>query len=189
MARRRHTEPNRAPGLIDWDDILAVHGPAVWRGAYRLLGNADDADDCLQGVFLAALKTSRRQTVRDWPALLKTLAANWAVDRLRRRVHRGEWMREDPPLAGLTASTPPPDQAAQTQELSERLRSALGQLPKRQAQVFCLCCIEGWAHSQVGEVLGLRTSHVTVLLHRARNRLRELLAPAAIERDEREVSP
>ena len=95
--------------MIDWDDILAVHGPAVWRRAYRLLGNADEADDCLQSVFLAALETSRGQRVRDWPALLHTLAANWAVDRLRRRSRQGGWFAGAPPLAGLAASTPPPN--------------------------------------------------------------------------------
>ncbi|MCP4589500.1 MAG: sigma-70 family RNA polymerase sigma factor [bacterium] len=175
--------------MTDWDDIVAAHGPSVWRMAYRLTGHAHDADECLQDVFLSALKVSRREPVRNWPALLKRSAANWAIDRLRRRArHAGRDCGSGELLAELSATTPRPDQVAQAHELSDRLRIALGQLPKRQARVFCLCCIEGWPHSQTADALGLETSHVTVLLHRSRKRLRELLAPAITGQGQAEVS-
>ena len=64
-------------------------GAAVWRTAYRLLGNRADADECFQEAFLAALEVSRREPVRDWGALLRRLAAARALDRLRRRYRHG----------------------------------------------------------------------------------------------------
>ncbi len=33
---------------MDWKTILERDGPTAWRAAYRLLGNAADADDCLR---------------------------------------------------------------------------------------------------------------------------------------------
>ena len=169
---------------MDWDDIFAAHGPAVWRTAYRLTGQAHDADECVQDVFLAAVELSRREAVRDWPALLKCAAINWAIGRLRRWARRGSRVSSDDGLlGGLAAATPGPEELAQATELRDRLRAALGQLPKRQANVFCLCAIEGWSHSQAADALGLRASHVAVLLHRARKRLQGLLAGALTEQE------
>ena len=44
--------------MPDWNEILARDGPAVWRTAYRLVGNRADADECFQDVFLAALQVA-----------------------------------------------------------------------------------------------------------------------------------
>ena len=56
--------------VIDWQMIVKKHGPAVWQTAYRLLGNHADAADCFQETFVSALKVSRKQRVRNFPALL-----------------------------------------------------------------------------------------------------------------------
>ena len=54
---------------------------------------------------------------------------------------------------------------------------ALGQLPERQAEVFCLHALEGWEHAEIAKQMRITSDAVGVLLHRARARLRELLAP------------
>jgi RNA polymerase sigma-70 factor (ECF subfamily) len=70
-----------------------------------------------------------------------------------------------------------PSQEAEALELAERLRTALAQLPPQQANVFCLSCLDQLSYREIAERLKLSTSAVGVLLHRARGRLRELLAP------------
>ena len=70
-----------------------------------------------------------------------------------------------------------PYQNAQAGELSERLRTALGRLPQRQAEVFALHALEGWKHDEIARQMQITCDAVGVLLHRARARLRELLAP------------
>jgi len=67
--------------MPDWDEILTRDGPAVWRTAYRIVGNRADADECVQEAFLHALEISRRKPVQHWCALLQRLAAARAVDR------------------------------------------------------------------------------------------------------------
>lgn len=163
--------------MPDWQEILSRDGPAVWQTAYRLLGNRADADECFQEAFLAALEVSRRQEVRHWRALLQRLAAARAVDRLRERGRRG---RPEPVAdwGAVPGRAPSPSQDAEDAELAEQLRQALAQVPPQQAQVFCLHCLEDWSYQEIAQQLGVSTDAVGVLLHRARQRLRELLAAA-----------
>jgi RNA polymerase sigma-70 factor (ECF subfamily) len=58
------------------------------------------------------------------------------------------------------------------------LREALARLPARQAEVFCLHCLEGWSYHDIARELGASVDSVGVLLHRARKHLRALLADA-----------
>lgn len=159
---------------MDWQALLAREGPAVWRTVYRILGNAADAEECFQEVFLAAVRVSRRGPVESWHALLVHLAAARAVDRLRRRRRRGG--RESPFDAGQVQSREPlAPQAAEDRELLGRLREALAELPPQQAEVFCLHCLEDCSYLEIGRQLGLPIGTVGVLLHRARKRLQVLL--------------
>jgi RNA polymerase sigma-70 factor (ECF subfamily) len=163
--------------MVDWDAIVARDGPAVWRTAYRLVGNRADAEDCFQETFLAALPIFRRERVECPQALLQRLATARALDRLRRRYRRAR--RESSGLIELTevrSDDLPPPQLAESAELSERLRAALSTLPPKQAQAFCLFYLDGWDYLRIAGHLDASVSGVGVLLHRARRRLRELLA-------------
>jgi RNA polymerase sigma-70 factor (ECF subfamily) len=161
--------------MPDWPEILRRDGPAVWQTAYRLLNNRADADECFQEAFLAALEVSRRETVRNWCALLQRLASARAVDRLRERCRRRA-REQTADWNALPGSEPPPSRAAEEAELAQRVRAALTQLPAKQAEVFCLHGLEDWSYSEIAEQLSLSLDAVGVLLHRARKRLRELLA-------------
>jgi len=161
--------------MPDWEKIVQRDGPVVWRIAYRLLNNRADADECFQETFLAALEVSRREEVGNWCALLQRLAAARAVDRLRDRCRRRS-REETADWNALTGNEPPPSQGALDAELAQRLRHALAQIPPQQAEVFCLHGLEGWSYQEIAEQLSLSINSVGVLLHRARKRLRELLA-------------
>jgi RNA polymerase sigma-70 factor (ECF subfamily) len=71
--------------------------------------------------------------------------------------------------------------------LADRLRAAVGRLPRRQAQVFCLTCFEQMSGEEVAERLGISPTAARMLLSRARRRLERLLEPVggATEKDER----
>ncbi|WP_406698199.1 sigma-70 family RNA polymerase sigma factor [Singulisphaera sp. Ch08] len=164
--------------MPDWQEILGRDGPAVWRTAYRLLGNSADADECFQEAFLDALKLSRRVEVRCWRGLLQRMVAARAVDRLRRNRRQGDSQR----MADWNAvrdSGPSPLQAAENAELTESLRAALAQVAPKQAEVFCLYGLEGWSYQEIARHLTMSTDAVGVLLHRARKRLRQLLLTSA----------
>lgn len=176
-------------GMVDWDAIVAREGPAVWRTAYRLLGNAADAEDCFQETFLSAFALSRRESFRHPAALLHRLATARALDRLRtryrnRRRENGQSQFHEP-----VEGAPGPAQLAQATELSDRLRMALARLPEKQSQTFCLFHLDGWDYAQIARHLGASVNGVGVLLHRARHRLRELLADVPLPEPSRRRHP
>jgi RNA polymerase sigma-70 factor, ECF subfamily len=160
--------------MIDWDELMRREGSAVWRTAYRLVRNQDDADECFQETFLAALEISNRQPVQNWPALLQRLATRRAIDRLRKHLRRRR--REEPADLALAEGTEAdPSEQAQAAELASALRRAVAQLPERQAEVFWQHEIGDWSHQQIADQLGITPNAVGVILHRARQKLQELL--------------
>ena len=169
--------------MTDWSDLAGRFGPLVWKTAYRLLGNDADAADCFQETFLAAVGVWRREEVRNWQGLLRRLAVARALDRLRRRGRERRRTERVEEWGLVPGGHPDPSEGAEAAELAALLRGALGRLPRRQAEVFCLRCLEDMSYEQIGSQMNLRTNAVAVLLHRARRRLRGLLAPTAAQQE------
>lgn len=165
--------------MTDWSDVVQRHGPAVWATAWRLLGDHADASDCFQETFVAAVKLSRRQQVKNWPALLKRIATARALDRLRQRTSAAA--RHDPSFDPVTLPVvADPTQNIEATELAERLKEALTDLPAHQAEAFCLHVLEDLSYDAIAEQMNVKVNHVGVLIHRARAKLRELLDPNGV---------
>ncbi len=162
--------------MTDWNEIVTRHGQVVWKTAWRLLGNHADASDCYQKTFLDAVRVAGRETVRDWPALLRRLATARALDLLRGRYRQTSLSRPLSDPASVVSPQSGPQQRAEETELAGQLRAALAELPHRQAEAFYLTAVEGMSYREVADRLRLDTNAVGVLLNRARKRLRQKLA-------------
>ena len=138
---------------------------ALWAYIYRVTGNAADADDIVQEVFLRLLRTQLETSdAKVWRRYLYRIASNLIVDRWRRakreigeeavveRSSHGQRFEEDADVAKIFS------------ELSERDRVLLW-----------LAYVEGESHEEMASSLGVGRRSVKVLLFRARRRLRELL--------------
>jgi len=170
--------------MTDWETVVSQHVGMVWRTVRRLVGNHADAWDCVQETFLEAVKIDRREVVREWSGLLRQLATVRALDLLRVRSRQRQ--RCDPEVdasLAISREADPPCQA-QANELADRLRAAVGQLPRRQAQVFCQTYFEKMTSEQVGERLGISASAARMLLCRARDRLRRILVSDVVHGDD-----
>jgi RNA polymerase sigma factor (sigma-70 family) len=110
------------------------------------------------------------------------LAARRAVDRLRQRQRLKVVSKALEALPPPYTSVGPAEQAV-ANELMDRIRQLLVQLPDRQADVFWLSCIEGYSHQQISLQLRVTPATVRLLLHRARSALQAALGPAYIERN------
>jgi RNA polymerase sigma-70 factor, ECF subfamily len=161
--------------MADWETVVGQHAATVRRTVYRLVGNHADAWDCVQETFLEAVKIDRREPVRNWSALLRHLATARALDLLRRRSRQRSRYDSDADPAQAVGHDPSPSANAEANELSDRLRAAVGQLPCRQAEVFCLTCFEQMSGEEVAERLGITPTAARILLSRARGRLKRLL--------------
>jgi RNA polymerase sigma factor (sigma-70 family) len=159
--------------MNDLEEIRSRHGRLIWNTVYRILKDYTDALDCYQDVFCEILQRTPLHEVENWPAYLRWLATRRAIDRLRRRQRR---QTDSSDIALVQASNPGPSETAQLNELIELLRHELTRLPQRQAEAFWLNCIEEMSYEDIGRQLGIDTSTVGVLIHRARVRLRTVLA-------------
>src|SRR5205823_575622 len=123
----------------------------------------------VQEVFLEAFRLHGYE-VRHWGALLRRLTACRALDRLRRR-------KRPFSLNGLhlASRNGDPEAAAIGNELARRLREAIGELPEREAQVFCLRYFEDLSNQEIAETLHVSSGAVGVALHKARAKLEALL--------------
>jgi RNA polymerase sigma-70 factor (ECF subfamily) len=162
--------------MIDWPRLVQEEGPHLWQAAFRLLGNHADAADCVQEAFTQALELSRREAVRSWGGLLRRLVTVQGLHRLRCRYR--ESARTEVLVADCPAfsADPGPVQTAEAAELAQDLRKALASLSEQEAAVFCLRCLEDLSYQEIADQLQLEVNTVGVTLHRARARLRELLA-------------
>lgn len=160
--------------MVNWPEIVEQYGPCVWRTAYRLLSDREEANECYQETFLGAMEYSRRQEVTHWPALLRRIATSKALDRLRTRYRKPtKPLEEDGAVIG---NEPSPDAALLHQEWMEQLRQTLTELPEQQANVFWLSEVERMTHTEIAEQLNVSTKKIATWLHRAKQKLRRLLA-------------
>jgi RNA polymerase sigma-70 factor, ECF subfamily len=163
--------------MADWETVVGQHAAAVQRTVHRLVGNHADAWDCVQETFLEAVKIDRREPVRNWSALLRHLATARALDLLRRRSRQRSRHNSEADPAWAISRDPGPSANAEANELADRLRTAVGQLPRRQAEVFCLVCFEQMNGEEVAERLGISPTAARMLLSRARAHLKRILEP------------
>lgn len=160
----------------DLERIFTEHAPRVFRAAQRITGNAADAEDVLQTVFL---RLARRETEIDLapgPAsYLYRAAINAALDVVRAR-KRAAWVpleEAPPPLALDPASRA--DSGVERRQSAGALRQALATLPPRAAEMFALRYFEGQSNRDIARLFGTSQGVVAVLLHRTRYRLRKQL--------------
>jgi RNA polymerase sigma-70 factor (ECF subfamily) len=161
--------------MIDWGAILVNYGSTVWRTVYRLLDHHDDAQDCYQETFFAAFRVADAQTINDWSSFLVSLATRRAMDRLRQRYRSVRRSIPIDAVAEPSSEVDGPVQQARANELMERVREGMAELPEKQAEVFWLSCLEGLSHQQIADLMQVSGGEVRVLLHRARARLGAVL--------------
>ena len=151
---------------------------------HHLVGNAEEAEDLAQEVFLRVYRNRKKYTPQaKFSTWFFTIANNLALNALRNRNRK--------PAVPLDASGPfgprPEEQLVRDHgatpsfglrqaELAERIRSALDTLNERQKMAVVLNKFEDMSYMEIAEVMGMTTKAVKSLLSRARTRLRDALA-------------
>lgn len=81
------------------------------------------------------------------------------------------------PVFGGASSGASAEEQLLSAELAERIEQAVARLPRKQREVIVLRDVEGWSAAEVCNMLEISESNQRVLLHRARVKVRDLLAP------------
>ena len=161
--------------MIDWSQIVASYGDAVWRTVYRVLNNEADAWDCYQETFFSAYRSSVNKPPQDWRRFLIFVATRRAIDQLRQRTRlrsRAFSLQSSDDVAGRDVPT---EDDIVSRESLEQFRELLGQLPEKQAAAFWMWGVEELNYEEISELIEVDVNHVGVLLHRARASLQQLL--------------
>lgn len=139
-------EPREAEGR-GWAGLYDAHRHAVYNAAYQLLGERTAAEDVLQEVFLALVRTGvAPRSPRAW---LLAATLNRVRDRARRR-------RPGQPAAfeAMPGAEPEPVASAVCSERAAAVAAALAQLPLAQREVVVLHAFEGLSFQGIGELCG-----------------------------------
>lgn len=166
----------RRGDLGAFEELYGLHAGRLYSVALRMVGNVADAEDLLQEIFLSAHR--KLETFRGESALgtwLYRLAVNLCLDYLRSRTGRAIQMTD-------ALDDEPGLYDASSQGLAERtvtrmdLERALTQLPEGCRTAFILHDVQGLEHREIADVMGIAEGTSKSQVHKARLRLRGLLA-------------
>ncbi len=152
--------------------VEQYHRP-VFRFARNLIGDEHEAEDITQDVFLAAFDhlasyDPKRASVQTW---LFTIARNRCVNYLKRT----RPMIDGGAMANLQPAASNVDGARK--EFWSRLDEALDALPIEQKTAFVLAEIEGLSYAEIAQIENTTIGTVKSRIHRAKQRLRAVMAP------------
>ncbi len=160
----------------DLEAIFRQHQRQVLNAAYRVTGNAQDAEDVLQTVFLRLARREGGSPLSDSLAgYLHRAAVNAALDVVRSRKSARSTALESVEPSLPAAVDDDPGERQQVHELRDRLREALSRLNPKAAEIFALRYFEGYGNHEIAKMLGTSRSTINVTLHRTRNRIKEEL--------------
>src|SRR5271165_7159520 len=153
------------------EDVFREHHAMVFRAAFRVTGNTEDAEDVLQTVFLRLARLEDESSDIDHlPGYLRRAAVNAAFDLLRSRQRTRQIPLEDvePILPDNAVS---PEREMQASEMRDWLRRTVARLSPMAAQAFALRFFEEKDNPEIAQILGTSLGAVSVTLSRARDRV------------------
>jgi RNA polymerase sigma-70 factor, ECF subfamily len=171
--------------------LVERHSRALFRLAFRMTRNEQDAEDVVQETFLKAFRQldrfEGRSSVGSW---LHRIAANCAYDALRRRERdkaRTTTPQAEDELDALPARDPSLDRLVHSKEVSRRVGVAMARLSPLERSAFVLRHFEQLSTREIGEVLGLEAGAAKQSVFRAVRKLRDALGLFVVPRERTET--
>ena len=156
----------------EFDLVFRAHHDLVFRVAYRITGNAADAEDVSQTVFLRLYRRTSSDVLENEESYLRRAAVNAALDVIRSR-------QADRTVELVDVAEPAHDDP---RELRQALGRAMAQLKPRPAEIFTLRFLEGFSNPEIARMLGISQVLVAVIVHRTRQQLRKELGSYLLRR-------
>lgn len=175
----------RQGDLTAFAHLVQAYQQPVYNLAYRMLGNAQDAEDAAQETFLRAFRHlgtyDPRRRFANW---LLSIASHYCVDHLRRRHRRCTSLDEATEGNLPPASEPDPEGVAMAREARDEVQELLHLLGPKDRLVVVLYYWYGMSHTEIAEATASSVSAVKSRLHRSRLALaRALQERRMVERD------
>jgi RNA polymerase sigma-70 factor (ECF subfamily) len=145
--------------LADDPSALGVlydrHSRLVYGLALAVLGNADEAAELTQEVFVSLCDQQSYDAARGTVgAYLTTVTRTRAIDRQRQRTRRMRLLREHHTAAPVPQASPTPLERLAQAESTRLVRDALAQLPENERRALELAYFQGLTQAEIAEDLG-----------------------------------
>jgi len=151
------------------ESIFKEYGQLVYRTAYGVTGNREDAEDVLQAVFMQLVRQERRPDGKNLQGYLYRAAVNSSLNTIRRR------QRERVQQVSGELEAPAPDDSVKAELRHRRLYEAIAQLKPDAAQIVILRYMHNKSDAEIAAMLGTSRGAIALKLFRSRTRLRKLL--------------
>jgi RNA polymerase sigma factor (sigma-70 family) len=159
-----------------WEEIVREHSARVYRLAYRLTGNKQDAEDLTQETFIRVFRSLSSYTPGTFEGWLHRITTNLFLDGARRKKRiRMEAMGDDDGHVADTGDFGRPERGFEHANLDEDVQKALDALRPEYRAAVVLCDIEGLSYEEIAVTLGVKLGTVRSRIHRARAQLRDAL--------------
>lgn len=169
LQRQEHfpvSPPTHIPDEQELARLYDAHHGMVFRTAYRITGNASDAEDVLQTVFMRLMKRAALEMEQP-ESYLRRAAVNASIDLIRERQKANS--------VPLLEETSTAASCTELRELRDALRKALAKLDERQSVMFAMRFFEGYSNQEIAKIMGMSQVHVAVVLHRVKSKLQKEL--------------
>ncbi len=158
-----------------WDEVVRQHSARVYRLAYRLTGNAYDAEDLTQDVFIRVFRSLSSYTPGTFEGWLHRITTNLFLDTVRRKQRIRFDALADDAADRLRGREPTPEHAFSDRMLDADIHNALDALAPDFRVAVVLCDIEGLSYEEIAATLGVKLGTVRSRIHRGRSQLRAAL--------------
>jgi RNA polymerase sigma-70 factor, ECF subfamily len=177
-----HTQPDselvrqiQSGTAAAFDELMLRYKHPIVNFVFRMLGNAEDANDVAQDVFVRVyqkLDTYRPET--KFSTWLFALARNAAIDHLRWRArHPAESMESAPEISASFGTA----EEVNAREIGALISAAVAKLPEDQRTALVLSEYQGMSHAEIAAIMKCSEKSVESRLYRARQTLKEGLRP------------
>ncbi len=161
-----------------FEQVVQWHSDDVFRLAYLILGNHDEAEDVLQETFLKLIQRIKSGQFGlhngSIKSFLLTCARNLCIDRVRQRTIRAKSQKQIQ-INNDWNLPESPYSVARERDIHTILANALDSLPENQRLIFVLFEFKGDSYKEIADALQIPLSQVKTQLHRARRKLRQRL--------------
>ncbi len=176
-------QASRQGDLDAFNRLVLAYQDLVFSQAFRMMGDAESAEDASQEAFISAYRNIRNYRGGSFRAWLLRIVTNACYDELRRRKRRptvplepvdaNDDELESPGWLADTAEQP--EEAAVRAELDRVIRRCLEELPDEFRAMVVLVDLQGLDYTEAAEVIGSPVGTVKSRLSRARVRMQACL--------------
>ncbi len=157
----------------DFNALVRDHGPALYRIAYRMVGDRHEAEDLVQEAFRSAWRSRKNfEAGRGDRAWLASILRRRVIDRWRKRPPPSVLPSDSPLEIGVEGEDPLAD------DYSDEMQHSLARLPGELRETLLLVVVGELTHQEVADMLNIPLGTVLSRVSRARKRLREYLMAA-----------